>query len=146
TSKPGPNDPEGQDLLLLQPSLLESTVEVSYVEDGRAQRDSIQVRRAAESIEERISLLNLAAFDSNDAASLRYQVVKEPKQSHARRLEGLRLKTEAVGCHVEHFLPSSLSVRFDEVSAEVNSYLATILEPNSFGAFTHRVSQGKGPH
>lgn len=135
TSRPGPNDDEGNDLLLLQPSLVESSVEVSYVDgDERTQKESFHVRRATDSIYDRLRSLQLgsAVLDADDLESMRYQVLKEPKTRILSGLDTSRLKMDAVGCELMHFLPQRVTVRYDQVAAEVSEQIATLVDPSAY--------------
>lgn len=146
TSRPGPNDREGKELLVLQPSLVESSIEVSSMHDGRTQKESIHVRRSPESILEKLRRLQLleTVLDEDDIDSLRYDVVKESRKGGSR-LHDSGVKADSVGCSLIHFLPRAISVRFDQVSAEVNAQLATIIEPNSYRTYGARYAEGKIP-
>lgn len=143
TSRPGPNDYEGKELLVLQPSLVESSVDVTYAAEGKTLKESFHVRRASETILDRLRTLQLsnATLDEADIESLRYQIIKEPRKGLSNRLVGAAAKTEAVGCSMSHFLPRSLSVRFDEISAEVNAQLAMLIEPNTFRQYGGRYTK-----
>jgi predicted ATPase len=145
TSRPGPNDGEGKDLLLLQPSLVESMAEVTFASEGRLQKESIHVKRAVDPVFDRLRSLQLgdAVLDPGDVEALRYQVIKEPRKSS--RLEDPRLKGDAVGCNLMHFIPRSLALRYDEVAAEVSAQLATIVEPNSYRMLASRHAEKRVP-
>lgn len=140
TSRPGPNDKEGDELLALQPSLLESTIEVTSTHEGKSQKEAVHIRRTSESVHAKLSRLKLSnsELDSSDVDSLRYDVIKDSRKGQGGLLQQPGLKTDSVGCSLVHFLPHNLSVRYDQVSAEVNSQLATILEPNSYRTYGQR--------
>ena len=148
SSRPGPNDREGKELLVLQPSLIESSIEVSFQQDGRTQKESIHIRRSPESILDKLRRLQLSGniLDEADIDTLRYDVVKESRKGQSSRSQETGVKTDSVGCALVHFLPRNVSVRFDQVSAEVNAQLATIIEPNSsYGNYGARHAEGKIP-
>lgn len=147
SARPGENDFTEKDLLLLQPSLTESSVEVEYEEEGRSQRDSMHIVRGSEAIVARLRSLKLAeaVLDPADVESLQYEVVRAPKRGYSGRLEGLSIKTDAVGVQLMHFLPRTITSRYDDVAVEVNQQIALLLDPGAYRSKLRRNVPTKVP-
>jgi predicted ATPase len=146
--RPGPNEPGDEDLLRLQPSLIESRVAVEYSVDGKKLVDQIGVKRSIDKIEKRIADLKLPV-DSTDGVlfeSLKYSVPQPSRTSgYGGRMQGLQVDSTVVGAYLHHFLPVAVAARFDEVSAQVAWQASMLTQPNFRHYVEPRIGEGRVP-
>lgn len=120
---PGPNDASGGELLDLQPALETSAVLVRYLDSESVERtDTIEVIRSSKSARASAEELRLDAdnLQSDQLDTLKY-TVKRTGQSYAAHLSvsGLEITTTPVGALMHHFVPRAMTVRYDEIDAQV---------------------------
>ncbi|SLM48408.1 conserved protein of unknown function [Nitrospira japonica] len=106
---------ESKEILQLQPLLTYCRMSARIADAPEA--NSVVLRRLNKPIEDRIKELGLnsKSVPPNELIALAYEVV-EPKSFKSRRF-GFRLpiRSKAVGAHLSHFLPTSLSMAYDSV-------------------------------
>ena len=134
SASPGPNDPSDS-VLDLQPRLESAKVSISYFsEDNVEKNDQISVDRADNSISARRQqyLLDAEDIQSDQLETLRYSA-KVSQTGHKMRLEGLGIAATPVGAVMHHFLPRAITVRYDNIDAEVAAKIAILTQPTSYG-------------
>jgi len=124
---PDPTDDQ-RELTQLQPTLFGCKVScVAKTRDGSSMRGRLTVRRAGT---EKAQTLQVPQLDRAAVlSSLDYDVTLDPVSQ--RELRNALTSAAPVGCSFNHFLPSRLTVRFDEAEEEANAIATAICEPSA---------------
>lgn len=121
-----PSSPQ-RDLLQLQPRLFGCTMScLTRTEDNIDVRSSITVSRARQQTDKSRMLEIPEPDDEVTLSSLEYDV--ELDENSMNKLRNELTLVEPVGCVFRHFLPSRLSVHFNEVEVEAHLIAATICD------------------
>ena len=125
----GPHPTDNQrELTQLQPTLFGCTVScIARTRDGSSMRGRLAIRRAGT---DKVQNLQVPQPDSEAVlSSLDYDVTLDPVSQ--RELRNELTSAVPVGCFFNHFLPSRLTVRFDEAEEEASSIATAICEPGA---------------
>jgi hypothetical protein len=125
----GPDPTDNQrELTQLQPTLFGCTIScVAKTRDGSSMQGRLAIRRAGT---EKVQKLHVPQPDNAEIlSSLDYDVTLDPVSQ--RELRNELTSAVPVGCFFNHFLPSRLTVRFDEAEEEARSIATAICEPRA---------------
>ena len=118
---------ESREIVRLQPLLEETGLSVSTLL-AEAAGETIEIRRAAQSIAQRMAELRLPAEYSKrpEMSSLRYEVAVL-RGALSRRETGVLGEATKAGASVVHFLPTRIAVVYDAVDTEASELVEALV-------------------